>query len=169
MIMEFIRTNKLVAAVLAVLRVYLGYTWLMGGIGKLQSGAFDASGFIQGAIANAGGEAPTVQGWWATFLETVALPNAGLFSTLVMWGEILVGIALILGIFTNFAALMGIAMNFSFLFSGTISVNGQMILMTIFVIIAGYNAGRYGLDRWVIPFLKENTPIVKDKKEAVAA
>src|SRR5690625_7706269 len=88
---------------------------------------FDASGFIQGAIANAGGENPTVQAWWGAFLETFALPNAEMFSFMVAWGEVLVGIALILGIFTNFAALMGITMNFAFLFSGTVSTNAQKI------------------------------------------
>lgn len=163
MIMNFIRNNKVAAGIWAVLRIYIGYTWLMGGIGKVTSGGFDASGFIQGAIANSAGEGATVQAWWGTFLNTFALPNAELFSFMVMWGEVLVGAALILGIFTNFAALMGITMNFAFLFSGTVSTNAQMVLITVFLIVAGFNAGRYGLDRWVIPFLKDHTPIIKDK------
>ncbi|UOQ43637.1 DoxX family protein [Halobacillus salinarum] len=156
MFVQFLRDNKVVAGVLAVLRIYLGYEWITGGLHKIRDG-FDATGFLQGAIANTGGEHPAVQGWWGTFLEHVALPNAGLFTFLVMWGELLVGIALILGIFTNFAALMGIIMNFAFLFSGTVSTNGQMILLTVFLLVAGYNAGRYGLDRWVLPFVKNYT------------
>lgn len=168
MIMDFIRNNKIMAGVLAFIRIYIGYAWLTAGIGKV-GGEFDASGFIQGAIASAGGEHPAVQGWWAAFLETVALPNAGLFSFLVAWGEVLVGIALILGIFTNFSALMGITMNFAFLFSGTVSTNAQMVLLTTFLLVAGFNAGRYGLDRWVIPFLKSkltSTDIKSIPKEA---
>lgn len=172
MIMNFIRNNKVVAGILAFIRIYIGYAWVTAGIGKISSG-FDASGFIQGAIAGAGGENPAVQGWWATFLEAVALPNAGLFSFMVAWGEVLVGIALILGIFTNFAALMGITMNFAFLFSGTVSTNAQMVLLTIFLIIAGYNAGRYGLDRWVLPFLRKhigkNKETTDDKSELATA
>lgn len=166
MFVNFIRKNKVVAGILAVIRIYLGYTWLTAGWGKAM-GDFDASGFIQGAIANAGGENPTVQSWWAAFLETVALPHADLFSFMVAWGEVLVGIALILGVFTNFAALMGITMNFSFLFSGTVSTNAQMVLLTFFVLVAGYNAGRYGLDRWVIPFIQHYVPtekLMKHKK-----
>lgn len=161
---NFLRDNKIAAAVLTVLRVYIGYQWLVGGWAKITGGGFDATGFIQGAIANAQGENPTVQGWWAAFLETVALPGADIFTFLVMWGELLVGIALILGVFTNFAALMGILMNFAFLFSGTISTNGQMILLTLFLLVAGYNAGRFGLDRYVIPFLRTK---VLHKKEKV--
>ncbi|PAV31489.1 Crp/Fnr family transcriptional regulator [Virgibacillus profundi] len=162
--MNFIRNNKIVAGILTFLRIYIGYQWLTGGFGKITGGGFDASGFIQGAIAGAGGENPAIQGWWATFLEAVALPNAELFSFMVMWGEFLVGIALILGIFTNFAALMGITMNFAFLFSGTVSTNAQMVLITVFLIVAGYNAGRFGLDRWILPFLKGHTPTAKNKK-----
>ncbi|WP_186579849.1 DoxX family protein [Aquibacillus kalidii] len=152
--LELLRNNKVVSGVLAVLRIYLGYQFLHAGYGKVTGGGFDASGFLQGAIAQAGGDHPAVQGWWATFLEHVALPNAGLFTFLVMWGEVLVGIALILGLFTNFATLMGMVMNFSFLFSGTVSTNGQMILLATFVLIAGANAGRFGLDRYAMPYLK---------------
>jgi len=167
--LNFIRENKVVAGILTFIRIYIGYAWLTAGIGKLTGGGFDASGFIQGAIANAGGEHPAVQGWWATFLEAVALPNAELFSFMVMWGEILVGAALILGIFTNFAALMGMTMNFAFLFSGTVSTNAQMVLLTVFLVVAGFNAGRYGLDRWVIPFLKDHTPNHKQTKKVAVA
>ncbi|WP_047982092.1 DoxX family protein [Ornithinibacillus contaminans] len=167
--MDFIRTNKVAAGVLAIIRIYIGYAWVTAGIGKLTGGGFDASGFLQGAIASAGGDHPAVQGWWATFLEHVALPNAELFSFMVMWGEVLVGIALILGIFTNFAALMGITMNFAFLFSGTVSTNAQMVLLTVFLIVAGFNAGRYGLDRWVIPFVKQHTPLGKHNKKVAVA
>lgn len=165
MFIYFIRNNKVAASVLAFIRMYVGYTWFTSGIGKITGEGFDASGFLQGAIASAGGDNPAVQGWWAAFLEHVALPNAGLFSTLVMWGEILVGAALILGVLTNFAALMGITMNFAFLFSGTVSINAQMVLMTFFLLVAGVNAGRYGLDRWVIPFLKNHNPVRKQKNK----
>jgi thiosulfate dehydrogenase (quinone) large subunit len=158
MIVQWIRNSKVASGLWTVIRLYLGYAWLSGGLGKLTGGGFDASGFLQGAVAQAGGNHPAVQSWWGVFLEQVALPNAGLFSFLVMWGEILVGIALILGVFTNFAALMGITMNFAFLFSGTVSTNAQMVLLTVFLLIAGANAGRYGLDRWVMPYLRNHLP-----------
>lgn len=150
MVMNFLRNNKVVAGFLTLLRIYIGYRWLTAGIGKLTSGGFDASGFIKMASENTAAPA-----WWQSFLETVALPNAGLFSFMVQWGELLVGIALILGIFSNFAALMGIVMNLSFLFSGAGLMDAQMAVLTVFIAIAGSNAGRYGVDRWALPFLKK--------------
>ncbi|MGE6377592.1 DoxX family membrane protein [Peribacillus muralis] len=169
--LDLLRKNKIVAGILAIFRIYLGYQFLHAGFGKIVGGSFDTTGFLQGAIASSTGEHPAVQGWWALFLENVALPNSGLFTFLVQWGELLVGIALILGLFTNFAVLMGMLMNFSFLFSGTVSTNAQMVLLGIFVVVAGENSGRYGLDRYAIPYfrklLKNGTK--KNKKGSLAA
>lgn len=153
MFVRWLRESKVAAILLTIIRIYLGYSWITAGFHKVIDG-FDATGFLQGAVANASGEHPAVQGWWASFLETVAIPNAGLFSTLVAYGEVLVGLGLILGCLTTTAAFFGIMMNFAFLFSGTVSTNAQMVLLTIFILVAGYNAGRIGLDRFVIPFFR---------------
>ncbi|MFZ7945893.1 DoxX family protein [Neobacillus sp. 19] len=167
--LHLLRKNKIVAGVLAIIRVYIGYQFLHAGYGKITSGGFDASGFLKGAIASSTGDHPAVQGWWATFLEQVALPNADLFSILVQWGEVLVGIALILGLLTNFATLMGLVMNFSFLFSGTVSTNGQMILLAFFVLVAGANAGRFGLDRYAMPYVRKQFAARGHHKEGTNA
>ncbi len=160
---KWLRENNIASALLTVLRVYLGYSWITGGWGKITGGGFDASGFMKGAIANSTGDHPAVQGWWATFLEGFAVPNVGLFNFLVPWGEFLVGLALILGIFTTFAAVMGATMNFAFLFSGTTSTNPQMVILALFIIVAGANAGKYGLDRYVLPIIRK--ALNKDAKE----
>lgn len=143
-----------------VLRVYVGYQWLLGGWGKLTGEkAFDATGFLKGAIAKsvpaAPGAKPVVQAWWASFLENFALPNAKLFSTLVMYGELLVGLALILGFATIFAAVMGMVMNFSFLFSGTVSSNpNYLVYQFILVAVGGAYAGYLGVDYWFRPWFR---------------
>ncbi|MCE4050948.1 MULTISPECIES: DoxX family protein [Bacillaceae] len=167
--LDLLRKNNIAAGILAVFRIYLGYQFIHAGYGKIVGGSFDASGFLQGAIASSTGDHPAVQGWWAAFLENVALPNAGLFTFLVQWGELLVGIALILGLFTNFAAIMGMMMNFSFLFSGTVSTNAQMILLAIFVVVAGANAGKFGLDRYTMPYLKNVLTNKTNKRKKDAA
>lgn len=154
MFVKWLRESQISAALLTIIRLYLGYAWLTAGFHKVVDG-FDASGFLQGSIAKASGDHPAVQAWWASFLEGVALPNAGLFSFLVAWGEVLVGLGLILGCFTTVAAFFGVVMNFAFLFSGTVSTNAQMVLLSIFILVAGYNAGKIGLDRFVIPFFQE--------------
>lgn len=79
------------------------------------TGAFNAGGFLQGSVANPvmKGEAAVFPNYIA-FLENFAIPNADLFSNLVAWGEILVGLGLILGVLTSAAAFFGVVMNLSF-------------------------------------------------------
>ncbi|MNN00774.1 hypothetical protein D3C81_1133760 [compost metagenome] len=150
---NFLRTNKVAMWFLTFIRIYLGYKWITAGWHKL-TGGFDAAGFLQGAIAKSTGEAPTVQAWWGTFLEHVALPNVGIFNYLIPLGEFLVGLGLILGTFTTFAALMGLVMNAAFLFSGTVSTNAQMLLLEVLIVVAAANAGKIGLDYYVLPYLR---------------
>lgn len=52
MVIQLLRENKAVSFVLAVIRVYLGYTWLMAGIGKLQGKGFDATGIYKVQLKN---------------------------------------------------------------------------------------------------------------------
>ncbi|KON90065.1 Crp/Fnr family transcriptional regulator [Sporosarcina globispora] len=169
MFIDFLRENKKISILLAVLRVYLGYTWIMAGWGKIASGQFDASGFLQGALAKATGEHPAVQGWWVVFLENVAIPNVEIFNTLVPWGEFLVGIGLIIGCFTKTAVFFGMMMNFSYMFSGTTSTNPQLVLLSMFILVSAMNAGRYGLDGMMMPTLKEKLFGNKTREERDAA
>jgi thiosulfate dehydrogenase [quinone] large subunit len=151
----FLRSNRYAAAALFFLRFYLGYQWFTHGLEKLNAPEpFNAAGFLAGAVGKATGEHPAVQGWWADFLTAVAIPNADIFSSLVVWGEVLAGLGLMLGCFTTVAALGGLAMSFAFLFSGTTSTNPQMAILGFILVAAGANAGRYGADRWVLPYLK---------------
>jgi thiosulfate dehydrogenase (quinone) large subunit len=152
---QFLRENKISAALLTLLRVYLGYAWMTAGWGKI-TGGFDAAGFLKGSIANpVAGPDGVVYGWYVSFLEGVALPNVDLFNFLVPWGEFLVGLGLILGCFTSAAMFFGLVMNFSFMLAGTVSHNPTDILMGVIILTAGFNAGRYGLDYYVVPFLRK--------------
>lgn len=151
-------TNTTSAWIWLILRLYLGYTWLMAGIGKVTSDAWTGEnagaavkGFMGGAIALA--EEGDVAGWYAWFLETIVIPNAVVFSYMVAWGEVLIGLGLIVGLLTGIAAFFGAMMNMSFLLAGTVSSNPVMFMIAIFLIMAWKVAGWYGLDRWALPRL----------------
>ena len=96
-----------------------------------------------------------LKAWWVSFLEGVAIPNVALFKRLVPWGEVLIGLGLILGCLTTAAAFFGAVMNFSFLFSGVANPNALLVLLTVFILVAGSNAGKIGLDRWVLPYIRQ--------------
>lgn len=166
-----------------VLRLWLGWEWLHAGWGKVFGGEIwpfaeggfsltgDANigwvraagdvgvgdavaGFASGAIEQAEGPHPAVAyGWYVNFLEWVrdtAHPVAG---PVVAVGEVVLGIALILGAFVGIAAFLGAVLNFSFVFAGSAGVNPAMILISGLLILAWRNAGWIGLDRYLLPRL----------------
>lgn len=141
--------NRYVAIIWGVLRIWLGIQWLEAGWHKL--GAFDAGGFLTGAIAKAGGENPAVQGWYATFLETVALPNVKLFNVLIPMGEILVGLGLIVGALTIPALIAGAFMNLNFLLAGTVSTNPILLALAVILLFVIKGTQYYGLDHYLVP------------------
>jgi len=153
---QFLRENKIAAGILTVLRIYLGYSWFTAGLHKL-TGGFDASGFLKGAIANPvkGPDGVAVFNWYVSFLKGFALPNIDFFNFVVPWGEVLIGLGLILGCLTTTAMFFGLLMNFSFFLAGTVSHNPRDIFLGFIILTAGYNAGKIGLDRWVIPCIRK--------------
>jgi thiosulfate dehydrogenase (quinone) large subunit len=162
---QFLRENKVSSALLTIIRLYLGYEWLTAGLHKL-TGGFDASGFLKGALANPvkGPDGSIVYATYVGFLKHFALPNAHLFNTIIPLGEFLVGLGLILGCLTTAAAFFALVMNFSYVMAGTVSSNPLDILLGVIILAAGYNAGRIGLDRWVIPFIRKMA--LKENKTA---
>ena len=157
-IARFLFADIRMAPVWLILRLWLGYQWLEAAWGKWTEGGWigkgaggAVKGFAQGAIAQTTGEHPQVTGWYADFLENVVVPNAGVFSYLVIFGETLVGIALVLGAFTGIAAFFGVFMNASYMFAGVAGANPLMAIVGILLILAWRVAGWWGLDRWLLP------------------
>lgn len=143
-----------------IIRLYVGYEWIVAGYEKLTNPVWFGSkagpaitGFVNGALAKTAGDHPDVQGWYAAFLKNVVLPNAQFWSNLVSIGETLVGIALILGIFTGIAAFFGSFMNANYLLAGTVSTNPVLLILAFFLVLAWKTAGWWGVDRFILPAL----------------
>jgi thiosulfate dehydrogenase [quinone] large subunit len=102
-----------------------------------------------------GPDGAMVYGWYVDFLKHFALPNVDIFNTIVPLGEFLIGLGLILGCLTTAAMFFGLVMNFSFFLAGTVSHIPTDLFLGAIILFSGYNAGRIGLDRWVIPFIRK--------------
>jgi thiosulfate dehydrogenase [quinone] large subunit len=160
-----------------IVRLFVGYEWLAAGVEKLfgfniligskgfgtgdisTSWIFTShlgaqlSGFAHGGIAQSTGLHPAVQGWYAWFLQNNVIPWAGFWSYVVTFGELAVGIGLIIGLLTGIAAFFGVFMNMNFLLAGAVSINPIIGGLAIFLILAWRIAGYYGVDRWLLPLL----------------
>lgn len=144
-----------------IARLYVGYTWLTSGWGKLGNPAWmDTGAALKGfweraiVIPEAPARAPIAFDWYRAFIQ--ALLDSGQyvwFAKLIVFGELLVGAALILGVFTGIAAFFGGFMNWNFMMAGTASINPVLFTVSVLLLLAWKTAGWWGLDRWILPFL----------------
>ena len=106
-------------SILLILRVHLGVILLITDFGKMFRGdapfSVEMLGFLQG-YAMKSASAP-----YQNFLQSVVIPNATVFSYLVMAGELIAGLSLLLGLGTRIGA--GIAM---FLFLNYMLAKGAL-------------------------------------------
>lgn len=157
---RFLFTDTRSAPLWLILRIYLGYEWLMAGWAKLHNPAWIGdqtgtaiTGFLKGALQKVSGDHPDVSLWYAYFIEHVALEHTTLFSYLVVYGEILVGLALIIGVCVGVSAFFGAFMNYNFLLAGSVSVNPIMLLIAILLILSWRVAGWLGADQFILPHI----------------
>lgn len=157
---KFLFASKYMAPFWTVVRIYLGWLWLHAGWGKVTNPAWvgpEAGGAIKGfltrAVGLSQGEKPSVTGWYAWMIENIFLPLGPFMGYVVAFGELLVGIALIVGFLTGAAAFFGGLMNVAFLLAGTLSTNPIMFMLATWIVLAWRTAGYYGLDFWVLPLL----------------
>jgi thiosulfate dehydrogenase [quinone] large subunit len=105
------------------------------------------------AIPEAGRPAITYD-WYRGFLQLLLDNGAeSWFAPLITFGEMAVGLGLIFGILTGFAAFFGAFMNMSFLLAGSASTNPVLFTLAVGLILAWKVAGYYGVDRWLLPML----------------
>ena len=160
-------------------RVYVGYDFLIAGWHKFTTPAWmDGSGqgimgFWKGALGTTPSGAPVITfDWYRGFLQFLVDTNsAGWFSYVIVFGELAVGIGLILGAFTGLAAAGGLVMNMAFMLAGTTSTNPVLAILGVLLILAWKNAGYIGLDRYLLPLLGTpwtQTPPVPAKVKVTA-
>jgi thiosulfate dehydrogenase [quinone] large subunit len=168
------------AAVLWLLaRLFLAYQWFPSGWGKLQNPAWMVTGeALKGSWTNMvripeTGRPPITFDWYRSFIQFMLDTEAYVwFAKAVAVGEVLVAIALVLGLFTGIAAFFGGFMNWNFMMAGTASSNPLLFAVAIGLVLAWKIAGFYGLDRYVLPLVGtpwQPVPALRAPKAAPAA
>lgn len=158
---RFLRASRLAAPLYLGIRLAMAYEWLNAGWEKLQSPGWTQTGASlhaswQHAVAmpKAPAAAAIAYPAYRSFIEFM-LNHAWYtwFAKLVVGGELLVGLGLLLGVFTGFAALGGLLMNFNYIYAGSTSVNPTLIILEVIVLYGWRAAGWWGADRFLLPRL----------------
>lgn len=142
---------------IALLRGYAGVFFAYHGVGKLRLDDFasDLAGFLSSNL-------DASFSFYRPFVESVVLPGKELFAVLVAWGELAIGVALILGLATRYAAFLGAFMVLNFWFAKGLGVfagaNHDVVWFVILIVLGLIPAGKIaGLDDGLsdrLPFLR---------------
>jgi thiosulfate dehydrogenase [quinone] large subunit len=127
---------------MAWVRIVVGAVWLNGALEKLLNPEFPRQ---FAASLQAGGFVSQAPPFFRSFMQGTVVPNAEIFAQLVRLGELALGVALILGLLTNLAALGSIGMSIMLLLSqGGVGFGtglGPPELLTINLLIALLSVG----------------------------
>ncbi|GEN47513.1 DoxX family membrane protein [Ligilactobacillus pobuzihii] len=163
---QWLKNSKGGLIVVTLVRLFVAIEWLIAGLSKFK-GNFTAKPFVMQAINHPvkddfGNEAYP---WFTAFLKTIVQPQMGLFNFLVQYGELLIGLGLLLGTLTTLANFFGLALNFIYLLAGSISTNPLLLFLGIIILLAGPNRFKIGFDYWLNPFLRRRIPFLDRKKK----
>lgn len=138
-----------------LLRLTMGWIFLWSGIDKLVTD-FTASGFLVNATQGPLG------GWFQSLGANQAALDV--IDPLVVWGQILIGVTLVFGIFTRAGLFWAAAMMMMFYLAQFPPANNpfmdeHLVYIIIFGLLGALGAGRIlGVDAWIerIPWVKRN-------------
>lgn len=160
-IAQFLFGSPRMAIAWLVVRLYVGYAWFDSGLHKVQDPAWMETGAAIKAfwtrvvaIPDAPARPAITYDWYREFLNFLLVNETQVWmGQLVAVGEFLIGVALIVGAFTGFAALAGAFMNMNFMLAGSASSNPVLLVLAIGLVLAWKVSGYIGLDRYLLPLL----------------
>ncbi len=141
-------------------RLWLGWQWIQASEHKISDPAWVQTGtalkgfWVSALTIPASGKSVIAFTWYRNFLQMMLDSGSYTwFAKVVAYGELLVGIGLIVGAFTGIAALFGGLMNWNFMMAGSASTNPLLFAVAIGLILAwkvsGYVGADYFLLRWI--------------------
>jgi thiosulfate dehydrogenase [quinone] large subunit len=162
--------DKKIGSALAALRIVLGAGFLYAGLDKAvhfdgSAKAFSAAGFLKGATAGTlpgsaeGAIVNPTHPFWASLGANADLVT--LVNFLVVAGEIAIGAALILGLATRFAAVMGTLMMALFWIASWDFAHGLVNEQFLYGAVAAFIAVAAPVQAFAVDKVIETTALVR--------
>lgn len=141
---------------LALLRISMGWLFFYAGFEKLMDPSWSAASYLAGA--------KTFSTFYQLLLRSDVLPLINLINE---WGLFLLGVSLILGLFTRLSAALGIALmllyyfpilNFPYPNAHSFLVDEHIIYIFILFVLCAFKAGRvWGFDARILTLTNKSS------------
>lgn len=156
------RAHSLSAWFVLALRLMMGFAFLNAGVSKLLGPEpFSAYGYLAFAVPANGGPAVDLFAWMAGNASFMAFVDIA-----VPFGQMAIGLGLLVGAFVRLAAFFG-AMMMAMFYVANWNVahgliNGDFAYMLVFLAIAAFGAGRIlGLDQYIENYEIDGEPLIE--------
>jgi len=142
------RVHSLSAWFVLALRLMMGYAFAYSGFAKI-TGDFSSGGYLTNVAATNGNPLAGLFAWMGSTPWFVEFANVA-----VPWGELFIGLGLLVGAIVRLAAFFGALMMLLFYFGNWEIehglINGDFAYMLVFLAVAAFGAGRIlGLDQYI--------------------
>ncbi|MEZ4660636.1 MAG: hypothetical protein R2911_24030 [Caldilineaceae bacterium] len=128
------------------LRLFIGIGWIRAGLEKAISPGWptghDLTAFFQQQLSSG----HVVYPFYQHLITHLFTPHVVMMSWIIMVGQLLVGLAILSGTFTNIALLAGLFMNVNFVLAGAINPSAFYIVIQVALLLTEVGA-IYGIDR----------------------
>ncbi len=156
-VLQFLTRSRIMGVGWSAMRIWLGVMWIQAGVAKLWGAENPAFLHHNGAgVAGFAAHGAAAYSWWGSFLHSFVVPNSGWIGILVSLAEFLVGIGLAIGFLTPAAAFGGLLLNFTYVMSGTASVNAFYALFAVVILATWRTSGMIGVDGIVSGYLQRH-------------
>jgi thiosulfate dehydrogenase (quinone) large subunit len=168
-VLTWLRQSKYASIAWLAVRVWVGCMWVQAGWSKVFGAENPYFLHNNGAgVAGFAGHGAAAYSWWGSIMHSFVVPNASWIAVIVAFGELAIGLGLVVGFLTRTAAVCSLLLLFTYIMSGTASVCAFYALCALIVlatwrtstwisvdgVIAGFRVRR----RHAVPV--EVTPVV---------
>jgi thiosulfate dehydrogenase (quinone) large subunit len=161
----WLRQSKVASVAWLAVRVWVGCMWVQAGWSKV-FGAENSAFLHNGGAGVAGfaGHGTPAYSWWGDVMHNFVVPNASWIAVIVAFGELAIGLGLVVGFLTRTAAIASLLLLFTYIMSGTASVCAFYALCAIIVLATWRTSTWIGLDGVIAGFKqrRRNAAAVED-------
>jgi thiosulfate dehydrogenase [quinone] large subunit len=169
-VLAWLRQSKYASIAWLAVRVWVGCMWIQAGWSKVFGAENPYFLHNNGAgVAGFAGHGAAAYSWWGSVMHSFVVPNASWIAVVVAFGELAIGLGLVVGFLTRTAAVCSLLLLFTYIMSGTASVCAFYALCALIVLATWRTSTWIGVDGVIANLRQRRRNAVPVEVEPVVA